>query len=407
MSSKFHSLPRNYCIFVIIDRILKIAYVGKTYAKNPRANIAAHLRGERRTTRYDFGSDDVRVATVVCFLESTHCTGAEAYKHVLAWGHYFEKLGYALLMAAKTSAQCSNLLPDTEAIYTTICAPYSLDEILSRDVPLLEDESKSERHIEVSPLKQLNLRVRSDVVEAFKTFCESYHVTQSDGLRLLLLADHSSHDQMMDSVWQETEFHKQEIAKLQQANNDLRQKRIDKEQREYQLAQDWALITRQIVNYITDPSGISTSTLPRLTPMSFSASRYKLDFHAYQYPNEAGCCTLTVDSLVYGKGRKPALFILGHNENNQLIKLRWYEKKDFVGISPRSSKHALKGAKWLVGCVAAKDGAMDLLMSIPLECIYSHTIDTIDLSVATSSPPNSPTRSVNELILDAQQRKNH
>lgn len=407
MSSKFHTEIRHYRIFIIIDRILEIVYVGKTFAKDPTASIAAHLRGERSTTRDAFGSDDVRIATRVHLLESTKCTGAEAYKHVLAWGHYFSELGYALLMAAQTCDQCSNLLPETEAIYTSICAPYSLDDILARDVPLHDDESESERRIEISPLKQLNLRVRSDVIEAFKTFCESYHVTQSDGLRLLLLTDHSSHDQIMDSVWQETESYKQEIAKLQQANVELRQKRIDKEQREFQLSQDWAMITRQVVDYITDYSHPDNSLLPRLAPMSFSASKRKLDFHAYQYPAAAGCCTLTVDNLVYGKGRKPALFVLGRNDDDQLIKLRWYEKKDFVGISPRSSRYARKGTKWLVGCVAAKDGAMDLLLNIPLGCIHAHVIDTIDSPIATSYIQDSPTRSVNEIIFDAQQRKNH
>ena len=76
-----------------------------------------------------------------------------------------------------------------------------------------------------------------------------------------------------------------------------------------------------------------------------------------------------LEHLVYGKPSSPPTFVLGRTENQERIKLRWYPKKEFLGIWPRNERFAKRDSKWLMGYLPAQDGAVDLVAAIPMESV--------------------------------------
>jgi len=54
MSSQFRTEARSYWIYGILDEINETAYVGKSYAKNPKKHYYSHMRGEHSLTCDDY-----------------------------------------------------------------------------------------------------------------------------------------------------------------------------------------------------------------------------------------------------------------------------------------------------------------------------------------------------------------
>lgn len=388
MKDLFHNQIRPYYIYVIFCRMDGTAFIGKTYSKNPRARFNAHLRGECAQTRETFGPDCFDQSEITFqVLEALSCTGSDAYRHVVAWCRFFEDAGFELINAAGVVEDSEALLSQTQSIYAEVCAAFSLDEVLTRHVPMHQSPSAKEDPI---PLRQLNLRVRQDVMDGFKIFCEERSLTQSDALRLLLLSQENCNSQALaDSIQRDLTIRDAQISALQTSLHMAKEKLA--------LSSQNVLISIIGQTVYQDLSLRSFNPpLSPLSPLSFRRAKQILDFSAYSYPGEAGSCYLVLDALVYGRGRQPALFVLGHAQDGTLIKLRWYPKKGFVGISPRSSIHAYRGSIWSVGYTVAKDGALDLIAAIPIDC---------PLTPALPQQYRVDNPSLDSIISNAQNRK--
>lgn len=84
MSSGFRTQIRCYVIYCIFDDVDNTVYVGKSYAKTPRAQYRAHINGTRWRTKDTYEAvDKAQLEYIV--LEIIRCTGSIAYKHILAW----------------------------------------------------------------------------------------------------------------------------------------------------------------------------------------------------------------------------------------------------------------------------------------------------------------------------------
>lgn len=364
MSSKFHTEVRHYYIYAILTLDEMTAYVGKSYAKNPRSRFTAHLRGELTGTRDDFSPGAwAGDRPEFCILEAVDCTGAKAYQHIVAWCHYFEEQGFALLMPAGTCSYADHMLPSTVQIYEEVCAPFSLKEVLNREVPVQKEAAKPW----TPELKQMNLRVREDVMEAFRLFCKEHGMTQSEGLRALLLQSGCAEGYgMVESVKRDMQRKDDEIAELKEENGKLRGKRDSG----FYHCVKWADVVRELLDHILDKTEPTDTETEPLKANRFGESA-KL-FHAHQYPEMSGTCHLKVEAFIYGnseRGRKAALFVLGTTPDGRKIKLRWYPKKEFIGVYPHSRQYAYEGSEWLMGYIAAESGAVDLIAAIPVDML--------------------------------------
>ena len=70
--------------------------------------------------------------------------------------------------------------------------------------------------------------------------------------------------------------------------------------------------------------------------------------------------------IVYGRARPPVHFLVGIREDGFRCKIRFYNKWDFIGVSPLSDSFSKKGMLWLVRCRKAKDGACDIIQAYPI-----------------------------------------
>lgn len=408
MNSEHYTVVKHHYIYLIYHEITRAAFVGKTCNKNPYAVFTAHLRGERASTREDFGCDpDFQDLIDFCILETLDCTASDAYRHVVAWCRFFEDAKFELIVPRKTAMYSRVLQPETQVIYDTVCAPFSVEEILNREVTL---EGETAYAPSPSPLDynddsdcnsalfQLNIRVTYEVSEGFRRFCKRMGLTQSDGLRLLLLSQQEKCPRIVAHSYQEDMLAKDDaISKLKEELRKVKEKLAALPKPKDEEKARSTVIRRAVKQALRSQE--PNPYLTPLLPIGFNKAKRVIDFSSYSYPGEEGACFLFLDALVYGRGRRPALFILGHATDGSLIKLRYYPKKEFVGIAPTAkSPFYCKGSFWSVGYVLANDGAYDLYAAIPAERLESapRFEDTL---------PAPSTRSLDSIIASAEVSK--
>lgn len=396
MKNNFYEEEKHFYIYAVLDLIEECVFVGKTASKDPRSRYRAHLRGEVKSTRDDFGIGDPSGGFIdFRILESLECTEAEAYKHVIAWGHFFEENGCILLMSLKTVNDCENFLPETKAIYERVCAPITLEQVWRREVPIVKDPEPEGEY----PLKQINIRLRADVMEWFRTFCCEEHLTQSEGLHQLLLSRQEQlKDRKEDMFVRELRKRNRRIQELEEENKRLKERRQEKSTALRQQRDNWIEMVRQLVRHVLGEKDNSEEVTRRLAPQyRYYKIKDWLSLRTYPYPKESGSCIMILEMFVRGDGNRAPLFILGHTPDGEKIRVRWYPKAEQVGLSPRSKRYTYEGAQWLIGYVQAKDGAMDLLALLPIERLQKK----VDFSGKKETQKKS---GLDMIIRDAQSR---
>lgn len=71
-------------------------------------------------------------------------------------------------------------------------------------------------------------------------------------------------------------------------------------------------------------------------------------------------------SIVWGSTLHRSCFLVGREAHGARYLLRCYPRPDFWGFPIRASSWAKPDSFWFVGFQESKDGAMELLMAIPL-----------------------------------------
>lgn len=219
-------------------------------------------------------------------------------------------------------------------------------------------------------LEQMNLRVREDVRLGFREFCRSQQMTQSEGLRVLLLQTGSAEGrQMADSFRQELEGKEREIAKLKEENARLRQK----SDAAFFRTRRWFSMAKALVAcFLVRSAPAAPGLRPPLRARQFKEEGMARLFQRYRYPQSTGMGYLKMEFLIWGKpGRNhySPLFVLGETPDGEKIKLRYYSKPEYLGIYPLSPQYAFFHSEWLVGYALDESGAADLLAAFPAELL--------------------------------------
>ena len=213
---------------------------------------------------------------------------------------------------------------------------------------------------------QLNIRVDFWAAQAFRDFCERNLVTQNEALRLLLQNVGQDYYERTDPLQRRLQQQEEIIEKLQKDNDELRSERAEKHKRLLNQRRDWFRIVDKMLMRIVDrycvPPDDDTEPLKR---MKFKDAKKYYDFKSYQYPESADCFLLTIDFVCFGKSVAPPIFVCGVDETDSRVKVRWYPKKEYLALSPRSESYVYEGAQWLICCLQATDGAMDMVAGVP------------------------------------------
>lgn len=375
MSSDFRRKARKYWICCILDKTQETVYVYMSYAKNPKTQYYAHMRGEISLTRDDYLDADITKPEFLV-LETIYCVGRIAFKHVLAWYHYFEEQGYAIIVEEKMGNMEDFMGYESQKIYDEVCAPFSLDEVLTRKVeePVLEREKEKGKQ-EKEKLVQFNVRVKESVAQAYRLFCAERGITQSDGLRLLLMGeDFTERDLMMQSYQKEFGVLKEKYSQLKKQNKELLEFKKGEESWVMHQRKAWINIAESMLNImIRRYVGYRDDLFEESKSLSFKSEEGYEMFCNHDYPLEGGCYGVYITGRVRGlqsnktnAEQSSHTFICGELEDNTRVKFRWINKKQIIGIKPNDYEVTYWGPNWLIGCIISKDGATDLVCAVPL-----------------------------------------
>jgi len=222
----------------------------------------------------------------------------------------------------------------------------------------------------ITSTTQLNIRTDELTVWAFRNFCTTRQVTQNEALKILLHPTEQESAARISPIQEQLSKQKRVIAALTDELNTLRHKHAEKQAIFIKRRNDWIKVMDQLVTYIIDKqNAYSDDDREPLKIQRFKTAKTQLNYKSYHYPTNTGCLIITLHYLAYGKGSVPPLFICGEDSSGNLIKLRWYPKAEYIGISPHSKVHSYEGSQWLVGYLQAVDGATDMIAGIPLDSI--------------------------------------
>ena len=408
MNKDFYQKEHALKIYALISEDLYV-YIGKTKAQKLSAVFSRHICGSCAATRDHFGKKDP-IRPKMYLLEQIQATEAVGYRHVLAFAAVFLQTGYIILNHQGTREQLFDLHPETRKLVEKIRST-PLETILMQTYlpkPTAADGDHipvpQELSIDDAPLSErICVRLTEGEKDAFDDYASSLHMTQRDALVYLLhkatSAKPGSEDQQMDQFMSRSmKLCQERVKHLEKENKKLLQKKTSKDNN-FSLCtqtQRFAFIQKGIgeyFQYFAPSSGDSDS---------LSTGNYRRFVRSlprgvqYEYPSADGFMMFYPQHILWGQSRPPVCFILGLSETGQRIKLRYYDKYYYVGPRLINKRFAFHDMCWLVGFQRAPDGAMDVVLSLPLS-VHPTTGDT-------QPEPKQPKRSLDSIISEIEKK---
>ena len=369
---------KNYRIYAIIaeDKVC----VGKTTAQRIEPILWRHQRGDIAHTRSHFACGLCKPRIVV--LEEIQADVHMAYRHVIAFIRIFSDEQYKILNTPGMIEDAMDIHPMTQVILDDLTLT-PLSEWLAREsqpqaapAPVTAPSPRNPappRGDLVS--EKLSIHVTPEEREKFIALTEDTGVTQRQCLMLMI--ENARNDDPLNPDWSANEYvrlmlgvYKDEIAKLEEQIQDSKDelRTQDTNDRKARKKRD---IARQqaICDYYAHYNSACSGNDP------LPQGRYRDYFSGVdpalrpKYPSTEDAFVFSPEAVLLGKGRSPALFIIGRDDYHQKILLRYYPKPYWIGLRFTNSTFGRMHSRWLVKCERAKDGAMDLVFALPLDIV--------------------------------------
>jgi len=352
--AKHHTELRSFRIYALV--LERDVFVGKTTSPRISAVYSRHRCGDVAATR---GFLDQEEAPALHVLEELTSTGADAYRHVLAWLHWFEAAGYCSINHTRTAVSSEELYPPTEEILRQL-PQLPVEQILEQTrLAKPSDGNRKPPRKFLSLLQpekqvQMNLRMTEKDKKQLDQFCRKNGLKAREALGLLLdqiSKDHAHLDHLLSN--QKTLRHENEALKDKLA---------------VQQGQALSPKERQMEAYLRFVKPIIAEYIRLISPQpedhslpAFPYKRFQKQTTArYEYPEE-GTLLLTAEALLWGRNR--ARFLVGQDDDGNYRKLRYYPKERFVGALPWDYP---AGTRWMIGCRQVSDGAVEIAAAFPL-----------------------------------------
>lgn len=361
---------RHFKIYALLDRHQKIAFIGKSYAKDLSSIFSNHICGKNVYTKAYFGKTPPLVIPELCILSEVYDIYKVAYKWILAWVRVFLENGYTMVMQEGSVMYATALHPDTKKIYDSLLHE-PLDDVLKRGTSYsektayVENASKNQKE-EHRELMHFNLSVFKDDLESFSNFCADRGLSKKDGFSLLVKGCPKINDK--DSFAAEELAFLQKKLIAQTATLEDVQGKLEKAMADLRDDARYSILLETVQDLLREYCKVACTfdaePFEKLKIVSFNSF---LNFSHYDYPSEeVGCCVVALKALVYGRGVAPPIWILVEDEEGKLLKFRTYPDKSYLGIRIPRSALAFRGARWLVSWRRAIDGAIELCGSLPI-----------------------------------------
>ncbi len=319
-------------IYAIIEPDVDVVYVGKTTIKNPYKKRRNVINGKISSIDGEFSEK-----CKFLLLESIYISKADAFRHILAWYRFFEDNGYEVLVSKNAAFMLEFPKEKTEKIYNEVCLPYSVKDVLEREVlPIESMEEKEDLQTEQAPFTQLNIRVREDVADSFRFVSRKFGLSQNDTLKLLMS---EKDDEMKISLADEKCALKREIHNYKESLKQQRKQNKEDKDRAVEKYKKLVEISNSAINLFAD--FLENVPKEEIKPQRIKDEQGKNLFHSYSYPETSGSCLATLEEIVIGKYHTSQLgvvtttkFLLFKTLDDKKIKLRFFGKNHFAGRYP-------------------------------------------------------------------------
>lgn len=376
MQNQFYTEEVNLKIYALISED-KFVFIGKT--RGPLSGVfSRHICGRNAATRDYFGKQDP-IRPQMHLLQRVCASQAMGYKHVLAYAYIFLQHGYVILNHEGTRAQLLDLHPETMQLVNAICST-PLETILKRSY-LPKPSAADEDYVPQKPApsrdeplstERLCIRMTEKEKNTFDAFAASLRFSQRDALLYMLrqntLPKLGSEEWLRNQhISRSMKSCLEKVERLEKENMRLRQKweKCSDATPQSTQSQKIAFIKGGIGKFFQrfESTGEDNDFLPTDKYRRFIDS-LPSDIN-YEYPSEEGFMLFYPLWVLFGQSRG-VRFILGIGEDEKHYRLRYYDKWDYIGPSLINKRFGLCDTCWLVGFRKAMDGAMDVVLSLPL-----------------------------------------
>lgn len=391
-SKDFYTAQKLFTIYALVveDQGDTLVFIWKTSSKDLQAVLRRHLRGEVSFTKGEFSKGASTGEPRIVPLEYVECTGSEAYQRVLCWYRIFDETpGLMPMNPLATDTQAYDMSPSTERIYRALRPTVSVRNILSgKDLPTPVEPEISPPPPPEREMSQMNIRIHLDDRNAFYHLCKSNNMTQREGfMHLLTLSPLLSENEKQLASDRLLAEKTATITRQQHTIQELERKLKNKyrgmaaDEKLKNALSNAKRFTRKYVDLMLPPPKGTA-----LRCLSFNEwDRTYGGFSSYPYPEAAGHAIVELESICYGKGSVPAIFLFAWDTaTGKLIKLRYYDDQYAVGFSPKN-EYALPGSRWFVGYAPTTDGAMGITFLYPLPADFAIPQPPVDTADELSS----------------------
>ena len=387
---------QNYRIYAIIaeDKVC----VGKTTATRIEPILWRHQRGDISCTRLHFRRGLCEPRIVV--LEKIRADVHMAYRHTIAFIRIFADNGYRVLNTPGMIEDAMDIHPMTQAILDDLTRT-PLSEWLSQEshsqaapTPATAPPSRTPAPPKGDRVTdKLSIHVTPAEREQFEELTRSTDVTQRQCLMLML--ENATNDDPLNADWSANEYvrlmlgvYKDQIAKLE-AQIQVLEDKLRTQDTNAGKTREKRDIARQ--QAICDYYAYYNSACSGNDPLP--QGRYRDYFSGVdpalrpKYPTTEDAFVFSPSAILMGKGRTPALFIIGQDAYHQQILLRFYAKQYWLGLRFTDPTFGRQQSRWLVKCERARDGAMDVVVALPLDIVPQNDCNRSSTGAATGMPP--------------------
>lgn len=362
---------KRYRVFAIYGEVNggdPIIYIGQT----KMADLKTVLRYYRNGS--EIAQDLFRpgMRPEIFLLEEEYMTVEMAYQRCIAWIRLFLEQDYDVIARRKPYEDAFDLYGGAKAYYEKImCTP--AEYVLSRRYEVQDPDDSAESLPKKRVKKQeelsrrLSIRLAEKEYQAFSKLCDEKGATQKECLRQLLVSSEANESYAAQVIQEKN----REIAALEKENDRLRQDRRRKEAHE-RLKEAFRFAKRGISLFLRDQ--LKLIGMPQEDGGEYA---YR-DVQEYKYPEE-GFLYFRLEETRRGKGSYGAIFLLGRDcKTEEKVKLRFYPKEEFCGISPLNDAFYVEGAEFFVGCRRLNPEVADLLCAFPVFCQHKTNEPTED-----------------------------
>lgn len=366
MERNHYTVTKTFKIYaILLPAEENFCFVGKTTGRRLSAVYHRHRRGEVTATEGFLSQKDEYPQLYL--LEELSLSSAQAYKRVLAWIHIFLNNGYAVINHNRSVVQARNLKPDTAHMVEEL-KKEPLENVLQRTLvrkPTDADAKPELQHLaqEKEETATFNVRLKASEKQLFLNFCKKRKLTQKQGFSILLdYADSSADTKHLQGILKQKDAR---IRELELYNEKIKAKKVTKGTQEY-LKEYSSFLKNGLEQYLNAIFPIDVTGEP-LKATSYRRYMKEKDINIeYVYPEADGFMCIKLEAFLWGMSRKRTLFVLGTTENGHHIRLRYYPRREYMGYPLHDCPYAHKDAYWFVGFRKSKDGAMDIVMALPL-----------------------------------------